>query len=56
MRDFNGGQQFAVSILTLDHLGEDHFEPMGWFNTFDNALVFANALSSQLVVYGHKNS
>jgi len=54
MRDFNGGQQFAVSIETLDELGEDHYEPMGWFNTFDNALVFANALSSKLIVSGYK--
>ena len=54
MRDFNNGQQFAVSIQTLDELGEDHFEPMGSFETFDNAMLFANALSSQLVVYGYK--
>jgi hypothetical protein len=53
MRDWGiDSKQFSVSIESTDELGEELYESKGWFDTFDNALLFANALFSELVVKG----
>ena len=53
MRDWGtDSKQFAVSIESNDDLGEEHYEPKGWFDSFEDALLFAHALFSDLVVKG----
>jgi hypothetical protein len=53
MRDWGtDSKQFAVSIESNDDLGEEHYEPKGWFDSFDDAMLFAHALFSDLVVKG----
>lgn len=51
MRDWGiDSKQFAVSIESTDEFGEEHYHQKGWFDSFENALLFANALYSKEVV------
>jgi hypothetical protein len=45
MRDWGpDSKQFTVSIESTDEFGEEHYEAKCFFNSFDDALIFANAI------------
>jgi hypothetical protein len=57
MRDWGiDSKQFAVSIESTDEFGEEHYEPKGWFDSFDDAMLYANALYSKKVVKAFNKS
>ena len=51
-REIGGDFRFVISTERFDELGEEHYEPQGGAHTFENALLFANSLFSELVVKG----